>query len=88
MSTALFSHNTEVKQSKMFSWNVYEVFEHLLCSHYITFSMYGSVRPFSFVLNLSGNLFLKYRTSNIHNISESKMFLLHYEMQIADDNTT
>lgn len=69
----------KVKQSKMSRWNVYEVFEHLLCSHRVMVSMYDRVRPFFFVLNLSDKLFLKYRTSNIHHISESKMFLLHYE---------
>ena len=72
----------------MSSWNVCEVFEHLFRSRYVAVSMYDKVRPFSLVLNLSGNLSLKNRTSNIHHISESKMFLLHYEIQITDDNTT
>ena len=64
------------------------MFEHLFRSHHVTVLMYDRVRPFSFVLNLSGNLSLKSKTSNIHHLSESKIFLLHYEMQITDDNTT
>ena len=75
------------KENKMSSCNVYELFEHFR-SHYLTVSMYDRVRPFSFVLNLSSNLSLKLRTSNIHHISESKIFLLRYEIQITDDNTT
>ena len=38
---------------------------------------------------MTDNLSLKCRTSNIPRIiSESKMFLLHYEIQTTDDNTT
>ena len=80
--------NTEFKQSKMSSWNVCEVFEHLFRSHRVMVSMYDRVRLF-FVLNLSDNLSLKYSISNIHHIiSESKIYLLDYEIQITDDNTT
>ena len=73
--------STEVKQSKISSRNVCEVFEYLLCSYRITVSMYDRVRPF-FVLNLSDNLSLKCRTSNTHHIiPESTMFVRHYEIQ-------
>ena len=45
--------NTEVKQSKMSSWNVYGVFEHLFRSHRVTVSMYD--RKFWFYHSLSLN---------------------------------